>query len=207
MTAIGRILPLLAPWNAPVYVTRAWCLFELFTAIRNWRDVEIDILLPPGQRVDFLGAMTMGNYTVLEHALDGIRAEDATATEAADLAAIHGYVAGIPGGVTMLNETVRGRLRGWFEGQGAIMSSARVHALRRASVISGPEQPRSSTGSMSAETHAAVGATQSALDGPGATDRGITFNPVFDPETRVFTMRSSSNGEYEDDEEHVLLIV
>ena len=193
-----------------MYVTRAWCLFELFTAIRNWRDVEIDILLPPGQRADFLGAMTMGNYTVLEQALDGIRAEDATAIEVADLAAIHGYVAGIPGGVNMLNETVRGRLRGWFEGQGAIMSSARVHALRRASVLSGGSgRPRgSSSSSMSVETHAAVEATQSVLDGVGAADRGITFNPVFDPDTKVFTMRSNSNVEYEDaDEEHLLLIV
>jgi IS1 family transposase len=31
VTAIGRILPMLAPWDAPEYVTRAWCLFELFT--------------------------------------------------------------------------------------------------------------------------------------------------------------------------------
>ena len=32
--AIGRILPMLEPWDDPGYVKRAWCLFELYTAIQ-----------------------------------------------------------------------------------------------------------------------------------------------------------------------------
>jgi hypothetical protein len=37
------------------------------------------------------------------------------------------------GGFQALNETVRGHLRRWFEGHGAVLSSARVQALRRVS--------------------------------------------------------------------------
>jgi hypothetical protein len=133
VTAIGRILPLLAPWNLPVYTTRAWCLFELFTAIRNRRDVTIDIILPPSQRAAFSAAMKAGDYGVLEAVLDGIRAENATASEPADLAAIQTYVSALPGGFEALNETVRGHLRRWFEGQGAVLSAARVQALLRSS--------------------------------------------------------------------------
>jgi hypothetical protein len=53
--------------------------------------------------------MASGNYDALEAGLDGIRAEDATATEPADLAAIRRYVAELPGGFAALNETVRGQ--------------------------------------------------------------------------------------------------
>jgi hypothetical protein len=67
-------------------------LFELFTAVRNRRTVEIDIILPPSQRAAFASTMASGNYAALEAVLDGIRAEDSTATEPADLAAIRGYV-------------------------------------------------------------------------------------------------------------------
>jgi hypothetical protein len=28
---IGRLLPMLEPWRNPTYLTRAWCLFELYT--------------------------------------------------------------------------------------------------------------------------------------------------------------------------------
>ena len=31
VTSLGRILPMLEPWNDPGYVSRAWCLFELYT--------------------------------------------------------------------------------------------------------------------------------------------------------------------------------
>ena len=118
VTAIGRILPLLVPWEAPVYVTRAWCLFELFTAIRHRRDVEIEMILPSSQRAAFVEAMKSGNYALLEAELDGIRAEDAIATKAVDLSAIRDYINELPGGFPALNETVRGCLRRWFEGQG-----------------------------------------------------------------------------------------
>ena len=35
VVAIGRVLPMLEPWDNPGYVKRAWCLFELYTAIQK----------------------------------------------------------------------------------------------------------------------------------------------------------------------------
>ena len=37
VVALGRILPMLEPWHDPGYVKRAWCLFELYTAIQRVR--------------------------------------------------------------------------------------------------------------------------------------------------------------------------
>lgn len=122
-------------WDAPVYLTRVWCLFELFTAIRNRRAVKINIMLPPSQREAFRKAMSAGHYGEIEQVLDNVQAENATATSAADLAAIHGLVGELPGGFLSLNETVRDHLRRWFEGQGAVLTASRVQALRRSSNI------------------------------------------------------------------------
>jgi hypothetical protein len=43
-------------------------------------------------------------------------------------------VATLAGGYQTLNETVRGQLRRWFEGQGAVLTASRVQAMRRSSV-------------------------------------------------------------------------
>eukprot|EP00041_Stephanoeca_diplocostata_P036501 m.1336101 g.1336101 ORF g.1336101 m.1336101 type:complete len:666 (-) comp24879_c1_seq57:6148-8145(-) len=43
--SIGLLLPLLTPWNEPLYVKRLWCLYELWLASR--RDVcQVQILFP-----------------------------------------------------------------------------------------------------------------------------------------------------------------
>jgi hypothetical protein len=133
VTAIGRILPPLDRWDSPGYLTRAWCLFELFTAIRNSRGVEVNILLPPSQRAAFVDAMRVANYGALEAVLDGIQSEEATASSPADLVAIRGCVAALPGGFSALNEAVRGQLRRWFEGEGAVLTASRIQVLRRSS--------------------------------------------------------------------------
>jgi hypothetical protein len=41
--SIGRLLTMLEPWHNPLYLTRAWCLFELYTAIGS--GVEINVIL------------------------------------------------------------------------------------------------------------------------------------------------------------------
>ena len=128
-----------------MYVTRAWCLFELFTAVSNSQDVEVNIVLSPTQSAPFAAAMARGNYAALEAVLDGVHAESATATQLADLRAIQGYVSQLPGGITTLNETVRGHLRRWFEGQGAVLTSSRVQAQRRSSQLRSASRPPADT--------------------------------------------------------------
>ena len=123
VVALGRILPMLEPWDDPGYVKRAWCLFELYTAIRLPRDVEVDIILSPLQAKAFHDAVVAGGYTVIDGALEQIRAEDAGASEPADLEAIRELIRGYPGGFETLNETVKQRLGQWFEAQGGIKAA------------------------------------------------------------------------------------
>lgn len=55
--SIGRLLPMLEPWHKPQYLGRAWCLFELYTAIRSSSTVSIDIILTERQHLDFVSTM------------------------------------------------------------------------------------------------------------------------------------------------------
>ena len=47
---IGRILPMIEPWEDPMYCKRLWCLFELYTATMT-AGCKIDAILSPGQSV------------------------------------------------------------------------------------------------------------------------------------------------------------
>lgn len=119
--ALGRILPMLHPWDNPVYTQRAWCLFELYTAIQHRKSVAIEVIITPSQRKAFQAAVSASGYSKIDAALDGIRAESAAATMPEDLEAIKALVHRMPGGFLTLNETVKKQLRDWFEEQGALL--------------------------------------------------------------------------------------
>ena len=118
--AIGRILPMLEQWDDPGYVKRAWCLFELFTAIRLPKKVEINIILSPTSMRDFRDAMVTGGYSVGDGALGKINGELATTSYKQDTESIHAVIRGMPGGFDTLNSVVKQRLGQWFESVGGI---------------------------------------------------------------------------------------
>lgn len=49
------------------YLTRAWCLFELYTAIGEHGTVEIDIILTDTEQRDFVKAMATEGCTFFSH--------------------------------------------------------------------------------------------------------------------------------------------
>jgi len=124
--AIGRVLPMLDPWRNPSYLTRAWCLFELYTAIGEKGKVDIDIILTEEEHSNFVQAMMKEGYSCIDKAVAGIESEDATAYYPADLDAIRTIVKSKPGGFSQLNSTVKQHLHRWFESQGAVRSAERL---------------------------------------------------------------------------------
>lgn len=61
MTSIGRVLAMVAPLDKPVYLTRLWCLFELFNAC------DVEIIMPPQQKQTMLKGL--GGYNAFVKAL------------------------------------------------------------------------------------------------------------------------------------------
>lgn len=46
----------MTPWTDPINLTRAWCLFEIFTTMNS--GVKIDFALPKSQKEAFVNYMT-----------------------------------------------------------------------------------------------------------------------------------------------------
>jgi len=138
--AIGQILPMLDPWDKPGYVKRAWCLFELYTAIQHRDDVNIDIVLSPKQAQSFRDRINRdGNDArAIEGALKDIKSENAQATDHADTVAIQTLIQKTAGGHATINAEVGGYLRRWFVSQGGINPARRstIQSRRVSSAVS-----------------------------------------------------------------------
>jgi len=53
---IGHIVAMMAPWQDPFYLTRIWCIFEMFTAQNN--GCRITIAMPSGEKKRFIEGLT-----------------------------------------------------------------------------------------------------------------------------------------------------
>jgi len=52
VASIGHVISMIAPWQAPNYFTRVWCIFEIFTASEN--DCEITLYMPSREKHNFM---------------------------------------------------------------------------------------------------------------------------------------------------------
>eukprot|EP00053_Salpingoeca_punica_P015694 m.145072 g.145072 ORF g.145072 m.145072 type:complete len:939 (+) comp16778_c0_seq16:20-2836(+) len=109
--SIGQVLLVMAPWDDPVPLTRAWCLWEIHCALDG--KVPLTIGLPPDQR----GALLQGvseSFSVITNALVRIDAERSEAFKQEDRDNIHRAVQESELGFDGLNDRVKGRLRDWY---------------------------------------------------------------------------------------------
>ena len=126
VTSIGRITPMFDTWQATGYVSRAWCLFELYTAICKRSSVAVNIVMTQHQRDAFLSAIQKGGYSAVDDVLEQIKSENTTASRPADVQAIRGVIQGLPGGFDALDVAVKQHLAAWFESIGTVRSAARL---------------------------------------------------------------------------------
>ncbi|CAL1135597.1 unnamed protein product, partial [Cladocopium goreaui] len=102
---IKHVLALMAPWDQPVYVSRVWCVFEVFTAV-NDAECELTVILPPKE-------MDTGAEGYLWSSLEQLDVQTAEASVAADKDNILRIVAqGV--GFDYLNQVVRQQLLRWL---------------------------------------------------------------------------------------------
>ncbi len=70
---IGEVVVVMAPWDNPTPLTRAWCLWEIYSAIQLKDRVKMSVALPPNQRQAFLE----GIMESIDAILDAIMGMDA----------------------------------------------------------------------------------------------------------------------------------
>ena len=123
---VGHQLTMLHPWDAPVYVTRAWCIFELWFAIK--KDCAVTTILAPEDAKAYRAAINSSGFGVIDTVLANIDAESARAYNADDLADIRKKVNSREGGFESLSNTIRTHLSDWFSTQGGIRGSSETGA-------------------------------------------------------------------------------
>eukprot|EP00291_Cryptomonas_curvata_P003989 CAMPEP_0172199310 /NCGR_PEP_ID=MMETSP1050-20130122/28612_1 /TAXON_ID=233186 /ORGANISM="Cryptomonas curvata, Strain CCAP979/52" /LENGTH=240 /DNA_ID=CAMNT_0012876309 /DNA_START=95 /DNA_END=814 /DNA_ORIENTATION=- len=110
LRSIGRALVVLNSWDDPIYLTRSWCLFELFVIISL--NLPYQIVLPREQKKAFLDFLTSGGDIADMFAKVDIAR--ATAFKQADQDKINALVVSTFGGHGRLNEAVLLSLREWL---------------------------------------------------------------------------------------------
>ncbi|KAJ3038265.1 Kinesin light chain 3 [Rhizophlyctis rosea] len=79
-----NVLMVLSPWNQPITLTRAWCVFELYACTAT--NSSFNVAIPPREADAF--TESLGDPNIFYQTLASISSENCTATEPADLVAI-----------------------------------------------------------------------------------------------------------------------
>lgn len=111
---IGQVLLILSPWNDPVPLTRAWCLFEIFNALRTTEKLHIQ--MPMRERQTLKTAVVLDRKCLIQ-ALSKIRIENATARYDSDKKLILEVVENAEGGLYAVSKKVKDHLRTWYTDQ------------------------------------------------------------------------------------------
>lgn len=83
VTEIGHILALMVPWQAPIYLQRAWCIFEFHSALQSNKTLEV--LMPPQEETNFVDSISQINgLDEMWKALGNVDVNKADASQAAD---------------------------------------------------------------------------------------------------------------------------
>lgn len=113
LSRIGKVLVLMSPWHNPLYLTRVWCVFEIFTALLD-DSIEVTVQMPPAEHRSFMAAVGTDNDSIVRiyKLLAGIDVQAASASVAADKIAILDTVErGL--GHAQLGKLVGARLQRW----------------------------------------------------------------------------------------------
>ena len=108
---IGRTVMILSPWDAPVTLRRAWCLFEVYCTVE--KNAAFDVAMCDHEEADFLSALTDGkSYAKFGELIAGIDVEQSEAFKDSDKDMIFAAVRTGPGFGT-INLKVLRRIRQW----------------------------------------------------------------------------------------------
>jgi tetratricopeptide (TPR) repeat protein len=111
ISAIGRVVLVVSPWDDPTPARRSWCAFELYTATA--RNIPVTVRFPTAQREDFLQALgELRNGSVFQTIIGSVNVEAAKATKVADEEAIREMIR--KAGVVKVNNIVLDAVKSWL---------------------------------------------------------------------------------------------
>ena len=109
---IGHTVMMLSPWNKPIPLTRAWCLWELYGTVHS--RATFSVCLGPDEQRQFEDAI-LANFDIVFDVFSKISVKDAEAGNPEDQANILGEVERTVG-FTRLNAIAFEQMRIWIFG-------------------------------------------------------------------------------------------
>lgn len=109
---IGQVLLVLSPWNDPIPIRRAWCLFEIHNALAE-SEVKLHVNLPSGE-IDELRKGVIEDSECVVQALADIQAEKAEAKNDYERDMIFDVIRESRGGFLHVNKQIKEGLRSWY---------------------------------------------------------------------------------------------
>ena len=112
---IGQVLLVLSPWDDPMPIKRAWCLFEIHNALEG-SEVLLNVNLP-SKEVGELKAGVIADSECIIKALSDIQAEKAEAKNTYERDLIFDVIKKSGGGFPYVNKQIKDGLRKWYISQ------------------------------------------------------------------------------------------
>ena len=127
--SIGRTVMMLSPWEQPVTLTRAWCLWELYSTVSV--GASFCVCLGATEQASFEALFGKGGsgWRKIFATFASIDVSKAEAGDPQDLNMILGAAEAVEGGLSGLNDTAVAQLREWFLGE--LRRLARLRATAR----------------------------------------------------------------------------
>jgi len=111
---IGNVVAMMTPWDEPVYLTRVWCVFELYVASEN-ENGNLTIVMPPREKLRMIEALRADvGLEKLYTNLIATKVENAEASEETDRVRILELVKNGPGFIEF-NGKVNELIRNWIK--------------------------------------------------------------------------------------------
>eukprot|EP01045_Picozoa_sp_COSAG04_P022049 COSAG04_NODE_2438_length_4122_cov_20.274422_2_plen_607_part_01 len=112
--SMGHTVMMLSPWDDPIPLTRAWCLWELHCTVAT--GATFSVCLGPAEQAAFEKTILSSGFNQILEAFARIDVANAEAGNPHDKAMIMEQAEAGAGGLEGLNATAVGTLRRWFVG-------------------------------------------------------------------------------------------
>ena len=116
---IRNMVVLLDQFMDPSYLSRVWCVYEMYIAVTA-SDVSIDFMLPP-QQASQIQNMIRHSFKEIEESFERVNSESATASKPEDAAKVKDEIRQGLGGFKAVNEKVVEKMKEWVKQQFALL--------------------------------------------------------------------------------------
>lgn len=138
MTQAGHTLFVCSPWNKPVSVTRAWCLYEVMESLKPENKCVFTPVLDPADQNAFATALLTDTSALVEIFIN-VDARSANAYLKEDLDMIFGWVEESVG-FDEMNSTLQKGLYKWIREAGCIEIEKKIKSVQASKRESHPDE-------------------------------------------------------------------